>query len=229
MLVRYTMVNGASGSTGGLTAAKNRGGNYWRARVVPLNPSSDAQIEVRADLSASASAWRALTDAQRNAWGDYADSLGHNNAVGEATKPSGFNAYCGTNALRRLGEQSSITVAPVTGGKSVFTKPATNPIYDISDASVMVDISVTDGWAAVAGGLIFLFVGRAVSAGVTYYKSPFTLAAYNLRVGVPSDPLEFDTGVIGLTAGQKAFCRLVSMDSTGRISPAYILPLTTQA
>src|SRR5437773_11561609 len=61
-----------SGSENGTTASRNRFGQYFRRRAVPVQPRTAAQLAVRARMSNNAAAWRALTDAQRAAW----ESLG---------------------------------------------------------------------------------------------------------------------------------------------------------
>src|SRR5689334_21753828 len=65
-----------SGSVGGVTASKARGGvRYFRARVRPSNPRSGDQSRARLSLSSAAASWRnTLTDVQRQAWSDIAPS-----------------------------------------------------------------------------------------------------------------------------------------------------------
>lgn len=232
MLIKYTMVNAASGSAGGLTAAKNRGGNYWRARVVPLNPESPAQTEVRLNLAAAATAWRAITSAQRTDWNSYAETLSGNNRVGDSSKPSGINAFCGTNSLRHLASLAQLSPAPTSGGKGTFTPPASTPVYDISSETLTVDITLTDSWAATAGGVLFAFVSRPQSAGVNYFKGPYVLGDFLVRGGsAPSDPWVIDANVLpyAYTAGQRVFMRLHAMDVLGRISTPWRGTFTVQA
>lgn len=68
-----------SGSLGGVTAARARGGRgYFRVRRVPSNPRSTYQAVVRAFLAAAAAAWAGdLTDGERAGW--------------EAAAPSGLS------------------------------------------------------------------------------------------------------------------------------------------
>ena len=55
------VITQASGKLGGVVGAKNRGGNYFRAKVAPVQPRSVAQQEQRANLAALAGAWKTLS------------------------------------------------------------------------------------------------------------------------------------------------------------------------
>ena len=230
MLVKYTMVNAASGSTGGLTAARNRGGNYWRSRVVPINPESPAQSEVRLNLAAAASNWSAITQPQRDAWNTYAESLAGNNRVGDSSKPSGINAFVSTNSLRLLANLSQLSDAPSSTGRGTYTPPSTLPSYSISGPDLTIDITLTDSWAATANGVLFAFVGNKVSNGTSYYKGPYRLAAFQVRGGsAPADPLVLSTDDLGLGLGDKCFMRIHTMDSLGRVQTPFRSPLLVVA
>lgn len=74
------------GSAGDQTASRNTAGQYYRARVgrggVPLVPITDA-----------ADAWNALTDAQRNAWADWAIGVPKTDSLGQSYVLSGRQAF----------------------------------------------------------------------------------------------------------------------------------------
>ena len=229
MLVRYSLINQASGSIGGVTGARNRGGNYLRKRVKPNNPKTDAQYSARLALAGAASGWRALTDGQRLAWAGYADSLAGQNSVGEEAKPSGFQCFVATNSLRKRLGLSNITTAPVTPGRATFTPP-TAVEYDTGAQDVTLDITLTDSWAATAGGVLYVQFGKAVSQGVTYYSSPFQIVAQQVRgASAPSDPLvlaSVEAPYGDLDAGANVRVRIGTMDSTGRLSTPWEGTLT---
>lgn len=232
MLVRYTMVNQASGSTGGLTAAKNRGGNYWRKRVKPLNPQTPEQYAVRLGLAAAATAWRSLTAERRLDWNAYAESLEANNAVGEPSKPSGFNAFCATNTFGALVGASQLSNAPTVSGRATLTPPDA-VTFDVSDDELSVPIDTSDTWAAAAGGKFAIFISPAISAGISYYKGPYRLwETFTRGVGAPSNPLVFtptSEPFGSITATQHRRVRIRTMGNTGRLSSAWEGVLTIQA
>ncbi|GAH61532.1 unnamed protein product, partial [marine sediment metagenome] len=65
-----------SGSVAGSTHARNRFGNYMRARTKPVNPNSARQVTARAVIGFLTARWHEnLTDEQRNLWRVYADAV----------------------------------------------------------------------------------------------------------------------------------------------------------
>jgi len=76
----------ASGTLGGImTGSKWKGVNYIRARVVPMNPKSEAQTAIRTVLSDGVSKWKfsVITGMQKDFWNSYAKGLAE----------SGFNRF----------------------------------------------------------------------------------------------------------------------------------------
>lgn len=82
-----------SGSTGGTTYSKNRGGHYRKNKPMPINPNSSFQIAVRSSFGTLSQAWRSLTDAQRAAWNAMAPQYPYLDVFGVARTPSGFQLY----------------------------------------------------------------------------------------------------------------------------------------
>jgi len=82
-----------SGSKGNTTWAKNKGGAYIRQRSSPTNPNSARQQVVRVELAQSALNWRALTEANRLAWREYALAHPYTNRIGEEKTLSGNAMY----------------------------------------------------------------------------------------------------------------------------------------
>lgn len=217
MLVKSAILSALSGSIAGATAAKNRGGTYFRSRVVPLNPQTAAQYEVRGNMAAAASAWSTLNDANRAGWNAYAATLDGTNAVGDTKRLSGINAFTAANSLRLLANLAQLTAFPTAGGKAVLTPPSSAPTID-SGGEVSLDITLTDSWAATQNGVIFLYYGDNVSAGTSFYKGPWHLGAFLVRgVGAPTDP--WAPTIDGAAGSTKRFYRIRSIDSTGRVSP----------
>ncbi|GAH66828.1 unnamed protein product, partial [marine sediment metagenome] len=88
-----------SGSIAGNTHARNRYGNYVRARTKPVNPNSARQIKIRAVIAELTERWlNTLTDNQRTAWATYAAAIAMKNKLGETIHLSGFNHYIRSNA-----------------------------------------------------------------------------------------------------------------------------------
>ena len=71
-MAKYTpgpLVSQISGSTGGQTFSRNRGGQYVRARAVPITSTTFEALAAKARLGTASAAWQGLTDGQRTAWG----------------------------------------------------------------------------------------------------------------------------------------------------------------
>jgi len=94
-----------------------------RTRVVPTNPRSSRQLEVRGTLTGLAQGWGALTAANALAWRAYAAAHPKSNAFGQFA-PSGINAYCELNFYVVDSGETAIATPPVTaftGNISGFT------------------------------------------------------------------------------------------------------------
>jgi len=101
-----------SGSLGGATGAQNRGGNYLRARVAPVQPRTVSQQAVRATLSSISATWKSLTALQIAGWNALAATITLKDPLGNSYKPSGSQLYTGNNINLSDVGASLITAAP---------------------------------------------------------------------------------------------------------------------
>lgn len=225
MLIRMGMGGQLSGSVGGVVAARNSGGAYLRNRTVPVNPNSVRQQEARAAFAAISTAWRGLTVAQRSAWDAYAVESPVLNRLGESITISGSAHYVRTNAFRLAAAAARLDVAPVTPGESTLSA-ITIATYSFANGFTLTAFGAT----AIGPGIIQ--VGPPVSAGVSFFKGPFTL----LFSGPFADELVADVNPTELTPrygtwtlGQRRFIRIRGSDAAGRLSNRVIIPLTAIA
>lgn len=90
-----------SGSIAGNVFFRNRFGNCVRPRTKPVNPHSDRQEAIRAELSYLAEYWHSdLDDTQRGLWGVYAAAVAIKNRLGETIHHTGFNHFIRTNCAK---------------------------------------------------------------------------------------------------------------------------------
>lgn len=101
-----------SGSVAGVTSSRNRFGQYRRSRSSPVNPNSDKQGAVRARLSASSAAWRALTDAQRAGWEGLASQMNRTDSLGQGYSLTGFQAFVSVNNNLAAAGDAALDDAP---------------------------------------------------------------------------------------------------------------------
>lgn len=100
-------------SAGGVTASKNRSRLYIKNRITPRNPRTDAQTEVRSRLATNSKNWSNLTQAQRNAWDEFATTAVGKRMLGSAAKISGFNCYVRVSNNLDLINKTPITEPPI--------------------------------------------------------------------------------------------------------------------
>ena len=211
-----------SGSIAGNTFARNRYGNYARARTKPINPQSAGQSSIRNTLSALVEAWNdELSAAQRAAWGLYASSVSMTNKLGEVIKLSGFNHYVRSNSIRLFSNATRIDAGPTE-----FSLPVTDPTLSIAcqnDNTIDITYDDTMDWADLDNAQIMLFMGRPQGAGRNFFKGPWKYAwrAVGNSVTPPSSPQEGVAPPFVITPGQKVwFYARISLDD-GRLSTKF--------
>lgn len=236
MKVRYTELSGASGSIGGVTAARNRGGNYRRVRVAPLNPQSSFQIAVRGALAALSTAWRdTLSAAQRTAWEVYANTVTATDSLGQAVKLTGLNAFIAGNSVRLQAAQSAVLAAPSDTGSPVFTLPgevALTASTTGGSVALAFNITTTDGFNEASGGGVHVYISPAVTESIRYYKGPFRYWSSKVRAGTPLTANQAISGgnpfpVVGGN-GLYHYIKFVSVDAQGRKSNEYIVRVPSE-
>lgn len=220
------LVGTMSGSMGGATASRNRGGQYLRQRVVPTNPASTRQTMTRAYLSGAVTAWSATTDAVRTAWATYAANTPTTDSLGNTIYLTGQQAFiaawttsmwAGTTAdpfdAPVIFDRGSNVVSFLPGGTGAAGE------LEITSGALDMDFDLSAGGSGLSRTL--LFIGRPVGAAVNYYSGPYQYATREQVIGYGGT---FDQTVASLTideplvAGQRRPVRLVNVDNDFRIS-----------
>lgn len=181
-----------SGSYDGITASRNRFGQYIRTRAIPVQPRTTFQLNQRARMSTNGAAWRALTDAQRAGWLALGLMISRTDALGQAYTLNGFGAYCSVNNNRLDAGDAVLADAPA------IVTPADLISATITLTAIAFSVAYTATPLAAANRL-FIRVSPQQSAGRKFnadYRliavtaaaaaSPANiLAAYTARLGVP--------------------------------------------
>jgi hypothetical protein len=181
-----------SGSYQGMTASRNRFGQYFRSRATPVNPATTFQLNVRARLANNAAAWRDLTSAQRAGWLSLGLQMVRTDSLGSSYDLNGFLAYCSVNNNKVAAGDAVVADAPalVTPGTLLTLTPT------LTAAAFSLAYTATP---LAAGNRAFIFCSPQMSAGRKFngdYRliqvtaaaaaSPANiLAAYTARFGVP--------------------------------------------
>lgn len=181
-----------SGSRQGITASRNRFGQYFRTRATPVQPNTPQQLTQRSRLSTNSAAWRDLTDAQRAGWLSLGLQMLRTDSLGQTYDLNGFLAYCSVNNNRLDAGDPIVSDAP-----AVVTPPTLlTAVLTLSAIAFSVAYTPTP---LGAGQRLFLFASPQKSAGRKFnadYRliavtaaaaaSPHNLlAAYTARLGVP--------------------------------------------
>lgn len=204
---------GMSGSIGGTTASRNRGGAYLKRRSTPLNPSTPAQVASRAILASFAQGWRGLTQLQRDAWAAAVDNFQGTDTLGELRRPSGSQLYNRLNSVLASVGLASISNPPLPVAVPVAT--ATSLTAAITGSTM--DVVYTPPGA---GTTVQVWATAGVSPGISYVKNQYRLiAASDGAVVSPLDiwadyVAKFGTPVIGT----KIFVKLVTVNDASGIT-----------
>jgi len=181
-----------SGSYQGLTASRNRFGQYMRTRAAPVQPRTPAQLNQRARMTTNAAAWRSLTDAQRAGWTDLGLSISRTDSLGQTYTLNGFAAYCSVNNNKLDAGDAAVSDAPA------IVTPADLLTVTLTLTAAAVSAAYTATPLA-AGVRLFTWVSPQRSAGRKFegdYRllqvsaaaaaSPAVLTtAYTAKFGVP--------------------------------------------
>lgn len=223
MKVRYSILADASGSLGGLVASHNRGGQYLRGRVVPTNPSSGPQVEIRTIFGNLASAWQTLTQDERDAWTTYAINVPVTDTMGDPLTLTGQQMYVRCNTAR-----VQAGLARVDPGPTVFSLDSLSPV--VINPSAAADLysivfEETDAWVAEDDAGLLIFGSRELADTINFFKGPYRnqgIIAGEVAMP-PTSPDTSITSVFALTEGNVIFNRAVSVRADGRISAVQLI------
>ena len=145
-----------SGSINYRTASRNRNGQYLRARAIPVQPRSTAQLAVRGYLSLNSQTFGALTKAQQAAWATYAALHPRTDSLGQSSPMTASQAYGSVNNILRLQGLAIVAVPPQAPDFTLFAPGALS--------STALSVTVT-GYVRPATGQIAFYATRPVGNG----------------------------------------------------------------
>lgn len=211
-----------SGSIAGNTFARNRYGNYVRARTKPTNPNSPGQQQIRASIAWLVDHWsQTLTSDERIAWGLYADSVNMLNRLGEVMHLSGFNHFCRSNAIRKRQADTVIVAGP-----TIFEIPAHDPtlafVCDEISQEITVTFDNTLGWANETAGHLYLYCGTPQNAQRNFFAGPWRfLGVVDGDDTTPPTSPSAIASPFALTAGQRIWIYARTSRADGRLSEKF--------
>lgn len=206
------IVTDGRGKVGGQVFTKGRSGAVLRNKVTPVNGKTTAQTEVRNRLTSYSQAWKALTQAQRDAWNAATSEYPQTNIFGDTVYPTGKNLFTRLNINLDLVDVAQINSPPVPVGA-----PAMNSI-SIAMANGADTAALTFDASPVPAGMAFLMKATAgMSPGRTFVSSELKLLGYlDAADTTPEDFKAVYNAVFGSipAVGTKVFFEVVGINKT---------------
>ncbi len=219
-----------SGSIAGNTFARNRSGNYARARTKPVNPNSTRQVKVRSIIAELTERWRDdLTSDQRTAWATYAAAIAMKNKLGETIKLTGFNHFIRSNV-----NHVDAVAQYFDDGPEDLTLPDRDPAFAIEAAAdtqlVSVAFNTALAWNSEPGAGMYLYDGRPQNVTRNFFKGPYRGIHWLGGIQPPGNTSpQTHTGEFTLITGQKIWCRARIIRVDGRLSEPFEASTTVVA
>ncbi|MBA7690672.1 hypothetical protein ES703_99203 [subsurface metagenome] len=225
--VRFVLIKfgggivGMSGSIAGNTFARNRSGNYMRARTKPVNPNTSRQVQMRSVIAYLAEYWEdTITTQQRADWGVYASNVAMKNGLGETIYLSGYNHFIRSNSVRHMQHLTIIAAAPTNF--SLADKDAFFALdADSSPQTLTITLNYGMDWNSETGAFMHIRQGRPQQGTRNFFAGPYRNVGVILGSGTPWDaPVPF-TPVFTIAAGQHQWVsgRIHRLD--GRVSEMF--------
>ena len=216
MLFTGLIVGELSGSMGGITAARNKGGQYFRLRAVPTTSTTPKALQAKAFLAEGSAHFGTLTQAQRDSWTRYGTLRPEINRLGQAKLLSGIAAHNRIFTRMRQAFDTPIDEPPIgTDPPGLETLSAT---FDIGTGGT--DLTFTPTPLA-ATQRLWLNAAVVDSPGINYVEDVKRLIT--IEAPATASPFDYKTAIEAvfgtLIVGQKVilFPRVYD-DTTGLVS-----------
>lgn len=195
-----------SGSYAGVTASRNRNGQYLRTRAVPVQPRTTFQLQVRARLASNSARYRSLTDVQIAAWRSLGLLMLRTDSLGQQVNLTGAQANASVNQVLQAYGQATVDDAPL------LTTPTACATVVLAADSAGPTMTVTTT-SEPASGFIGIYASPPTTAGRNSIPD-LRLIATAAVAGSPYNILAAYTARFGtLVAGQKIGVAVRSMEN----------------
>lgn len=202
-MAKYTpgpFVSAVSGSIGGTVFSRNRGGQYTRARAVPVTSTTPEALAAKARFATASVAWQGLTDGQRDAWKFWATANPSINTLGNSIILTGQNAFVGNYARCTLAGVPTLTSPPIIAAPDSLTSIT----QDGDEGAGDTDLTFA---ATPLGAAEYIWLNAAVtnSAGINYVQNLLRFCA--VSAAAQTSPWDNESVLVArlgtLVVGQK--------------------------
>ncbi len=220
MLFESQIISRGSGSIGGLTTSHNRGGIYFRAKAIPVDPSTPLQNVVRATMALLTNRFaNTLTQDQRDAWAIYAANVELTGPLGNPRNVGAIGMYVRSNLPRAIAP----TLPLVDDAPTIFDLGAFTPVAVLSLTAatnvLSLDFTEADDWVGEDEAALLFFSSRPVNPSINYFTGPYRFADTILgNLALPPttpDPLDI---AFNVEVGQRQFAYVRVTRADGRLS-----------
>jgi len=214
-------IAGYRGKLAGSVYSRNKGGEYVKTKVTPLNPKTTYQSQQRANVSDLAKYYgTTLTDDQRTAWTNFGKSTNAKSVYGNGLILSGIAVF-----------QKLNLIVLAAGGTLIDTPPIGLNVPSITTASLDVAITIptfkltfTPTPLVTPQGL-YLWATPALSAGISNFGTALRYIGFT---DAATSPLSIGTlwsarfGAVPTSPGQRIGVNAQVVDpTTGAISAGF--------
>lgn len=195
------------GSIGGVTFLANSFQSIVaRARVSPVNPSTQAQTDIRTGFSFANQRWQDMDQAERDGWGDYADSLVYTGPTGTYDVP-GRQVWIGNASFLQFLNNSGLATITVVDTPPVVAGFAKFDLVQTQDPAVPgtgFDLIL----AQTSGGAmdVLINISLGFNPSRNRFKGPW--ADSQTRYIQLADSVSTNIPIDGLVDGQAYFFRI---------------------
>jgi hypothetical protein len=204
-----------SGTIGGTTFARNKGGAYARNWVSPVNPNTTKQQDRRGLFASLVSDWKALTKAQQAQWESASPNYPYVNRLGETSYYSGQALFMKLNSNLNAVNSANlvIPVIPVT-----FSTIAVGTLLMQLTASVLTTGTLTISAVGTASESLAVEITGPVSGGITKPAKGLFRQVYVSNDASSGTTLTFTSEYIALfgspAVGANIFVRIYMVNET---------------
>lgn len=216
-LFKSQIVTQASGSVGGLTFTRAKGGLVMRGRAMPVNPQSEYQVAVRNAMAMLSTRWVEVVAPEYHwQWEAYGKAVAMKNKLGDQIYLSGISHYIRNN-VPRVQAGLAIVDSPPDWNELGTPPKITAAEYLWDSVSQEGTYSLTLEVNSVqATARMLVYLSQPQNRTVNFFKGPYRLAG---DYGMASASVDIATP-LNLLPGKKVFYRATATYTDGRLSPA---------
>jgi hypothetical protein len=158
-------VSQMSGSVGGITASRNKGGAYFRLRAVPTTSTTVPALAAKATLAEASAAYGSLTETERDSWTRYGTIKPAVNRLGQPKILTGIAAHNQIFCRMRRAGDTPLTSPPI--GPDPDALATASSTFDIGAGTTLLAFTPTP-----VGATNRLWLEAAVvdSPGINYVE-----------------------------------------------------------